>query len=566
MEKMRIQLLIFCFATPLTVGSVACTGQLPGSFRYLQQEQNFSSQLQINTKIDLLWVVDNSTSMDVSQEKLRGGFEAFATRYMKPTWDIRVAVITTDTYLANTAFSTYLNKTVPGSVGWTSTYISGRLGTFQNPSWNTSLVNLANGSFPSGIKYGEIVPAWRQNYARLLPGLHDGPVSAFCFEAMPYFMKGLTQCQIRDDQTQNTGIANCLNPNTGSGESSLSQCVNTVQNDTVRTGRAIIETVPPTGTAADATWSAQLIQDFRVNLTTGSSGHNSERGIGSVLQLLSDNESTATAFFRKDSLRGIIFVTDEEDQTLRIPETPDAGFSPDSFYACDQAGLIAANPTANISGVGGYCCSNPANGCKWGSAGTTCASVTVGSLTYTPSICADPAQLLPVSEAKDTLDTFFRNLDQTDGSSSPNYFVVSIVPLDEQAIQDLQTAREATDTTVGTLKTKAVERGERYLALGNLVGNGSLSMNLAETDYTPILNTIGQSIIEKKSVFTLDRAPTGSEDMIIRVNHADGTSTIIPESKYLIDGKSIRITDEDFVLGLSRTDTIAINYQPKTAY
>jgi len=58
--------------------SSGCTSQIPGSFRFLQQEQKFASQQKINTKIDLLWVVDNSASMDVSQQKLRDGFSGFA--------------------------------------------------------------------------------------------------------------------------------------------------------------------------------------------------------------------------------------------------------------------------------------------------------------------------------------------------------------------------------------------------------------------------------------------------------------------------------------------------------
>src|SRR6478672_3179624 len=89
-------------------GLTGCTGQLPGSFRYSQQEQAFTSELSINTKIDLLWVVDNSSSMDIAQSKLRNGFATFAAKYMKPTWDIHVAVITTDSYLADPAWQSYL--------------------------------------------------------------------------------------------------------------------------------------------------------------------------------------------------------------------------------------------------------------------------------------------------------------------------------------------------------------------------------------------------------------------------------------------------------------------------
>ena len=171
---MRVQFARISTVIAFTVLSFsACTNQLEDSFRFLQQLEAFGILTQINTKVDLLWVVDNSASMDISQRKLRDGAQAFADKYLKPSWDIRIAVITTDTYLAHSAFSTYLDTTVPGTVGYTSPYIQGRLATFENPTWNPNLVNLTTGAFDSGVKYGELVPTWGPNYSRLLPGLHD---------------------------------------------------------------------------------------------------------------------------------------------------------------------------------------------------------------------------------------------------------------------------------------------------------------------------------------------------------------------------------------------------------
>ncbi|MBI4924332.1 MAG: hypothetical protein HY843_00280, partial [Bdellovibrio sp.] len=353
-----------------------CTGQLKSSFRLAQQEQTFSAQQEINTKIDLLWVVDNSASMDVSQQKLRNGFSGFAKKYMQPTWDIRIAVITTDTYLAHQSFYSYLNKLVPGTTGWKSTYINSRLNTFTNPSWNPELVNLSTGAFDSGVLFKELVPVWNQNYARLLPGVHDGPIPALCSELMPYFIKGPAQCATRDDQTKNTGTLRCVTPNTQNGESSVTQCVNTVQNDSIHSGKAIISTQPQ-GVPADSAWTEQLIHNFMVNASTGSAGHGSERGLYSVLQLLHDNESTETAFFRKDSLRGIIFVSDEDDQSLAIDENPDYNYSPYINYKCDQASLESMNSGVSVSGVNGYCCSNINNNCFYGKYGTSCQSKTI---------------------------------------------------------------------------------------------------------------------------------------------------------------------------------------------
>lgn len=509
--------------------SSGCTGQVAGSFRFQQQNESFRSEQEVNTKIDLLWVVDNSSSMDVSQAKLRAGFESFASRYMKPTWDIRVAAISTDTYIANSAFNAYLSSTVPGTAGYVSPYL---------------------GSLPAqGLQYADINPLWGSQYARLLAGIHDGPLTALCFEGMPYFFLGVTNCRLRDAPDSPTGTANCLNP--GAGESSLSQCVNTVANDTVRSGKAIISTL---GAQVD-----QLNRDFMINLSTGSSGHGSERGLGSVLQLISDNETTATSFFRQGSLRVLIFVTDEDDQTMRLPSSVPPGFEPFSNYACDQTSIIAANGSASGQS-GGYCC---ASGCLFGASGTNCPSKTVDGLTYRLGICP-VGTLVPVAEVKQTLDAFFRALDSSAPDADPNYFVASIVPTTAQAIQQLQTSRTDSDFAVGVVRTWAVDRPDRYLELGALVGSDSLALDISAHDYTPILDSIGRKIIEKKSTFILNFAPTGTDDMVITIRHINGTETPVPAGAIQIEGKILRITDLDLVLSFSSTDQIVINYQPKS--
>lgn len=563
-----------CWLTLCGLGALtsACTGQLPGSFRLQQQEQTFAAQLQINTKIDLLWVVDNSSSMDVSQEKLRKGFAAFAKKYMQPTWDIRVAVITTDTYIAHPAFATFLGQTIAGtttSPGNHSNYITSRLSTFQNPASNPTLVNLSNGNYTNGVRFVDLVPVWGPNYSRLLPGMHDGPIPALCSELLPYFLNGVTHCAIRDDQFAYSGPAHCLHP-TGS-ENSLSQCVNTVENDTIHSGAPIISTMPPADYPKDAEsmakWKNLLIDHFTINASTGSSGHGSERGLGSVLQLLKDNEGTSTAFFRKGSLRGIIFISDEDDQTFSIEETLPSGFNPFTHYQCDQASLLALNPSSpnKITGSKGLCCSNPANQCKFGGEGISCPSKTVDGFAYTPSICPKAELLMPVASVKQSLDSFFIALD-AESATVPNFFIASIVVLTGDAVNSLQKDRNADDILVGAVKTAAVDRGDRYIDLGNLVGNGSLALNIADEDYSPILDAIGKSIIEHKSTFNLDRAPTSSEDMIITIIHADESITVIGSDKFVIKDKAIVITDHDLVLSLSATDQISINYQPKSVF
>lgn len=533
------------------LGSTACTQYKLDSFRYAQQNETYAASQDINTKVDLLWVIDNSASMDVSQQRLRAGLTSFANTYLKPTWDMRIAVITTDTYLANSKFSSYLNSTVSGSVNWTSTYLTNHKATWVNPSWNTSLFNTSTGRFTNGFKYNEMVPAWGALgllYSRLLPGIHDGPITGLCSESTPtaFFYAGSAHCSTRDLRT-NTGTSHCLNPS--GGESSVTQCVNTIQNDTVHSGKAILSTMPPSGVQGNQAWIDQLVDDFMVNATTGSAGHGSERGLASVIQMLNDNESTSSAFFRAGSTRGIIFLSDEEDQSMDLPATPPAGFSPNTYYSCDAAGVTALN------GANTFCCAG--GSCTYGSYGTTCPSKTIDGYTYTVSVCPDSTKLTPVATIKTQIDNFFTALDGT-----TNYFVVSIVPTTAASIQSIQADRVTEENGVGSIHLTTVDRGDRYIALGNLVGNGSFSMDLGATDYSPILDAIGQAVLDKKSTFTLARAPTSQEEMIVQIIHQSGASTVLTANQYSISGTTLKITDRNVILNLSSTDKININYQP----
>ena len=545
----------------ISAAATGCTGVPPGAVLLQQQQETFSSQLQFNTEIDMLWVVDNSSSMDVDQMKLRNGFTAFAQKYMLPTWDIHVAVITTDTYLANPAFQTWLGPTVPGTTGYKSAYIGSRLGTFVNPPGNPTLVNLITGAFDSGVKIKDLIPQWGPNYGKLSPGTHDGPVPALCFEGMPLFMGGESQCKIRDNQAAYNGSSHCLNP--GTGETSVTQCVNTLENNTIHSGKAIISTQPPAGTPGDQTWVNSLINNFMVNVSTGSAGMGSERGLGSVLELIGDNESTSTAFFRQNSIRAIIFVSDEDDQTMTLPATPPAGFSPWTHYACDQASLVALNGAGPITGANSFCCSQP--GCQFGAEGTSCPSKTVDGYTYTLGVCALPNQLVAVSDVKTQLDTFFNKLDGVSAGSPANYYVFSIVALAGTSIQTLATSRNQDDINAGSLRVPETDRSDRYIALGNLVGGGSTAMDITSSDYSPILDTIGGVITEKRGTFPLSRVPTGLDQMFVQVVHADGTQTTLSQTVYTISGNQLVITDLPTLLSLKSTDQILVNYQPNSS-
>jgi len=539
--------------------ALSCTESIPEAYHYQQQEEVFGSTTQVNTKIDLLWVVDNSASMDAVQQKLRNGFSSFAQKYMKPTWNIRIGVITTDTYLANPAFSDYLGRTLSNSQN-TSAYIQGLGANFQNPDYNPTLTD-GNGYFTNGFTPSDLFPSWNSDYAKLLSGNHDGPIRSICFEGLPHFYLGVSDCRVRDSQT-NTGVANCLAP--GSGESSISQCVNTLLNDTVRSGKPILSTIPDGGLSGSA-WIDQLVKDFMVNATTGSAGHGSERGLGSVTQFLGDNETSDSRFFRADSLRGIIFVSDEDDQTMVLPTNPAASFNPNSNYACDLSGLqtlnpggtTALNPTqiANIK-----CCTG--GSCTYGDAGTSCPSKTVDGQTYTRSVCANTSDLVPVTTVKTAIDSFFRTLDDTGDLGDPNYFVVSIVPTTWDSISTLQAAREVNDLAANSMLSFAADRGDRYIDLATQVANGSLVVDISENDYAQVLDKIGQAILDKKGTFYLNRAPTNKAEMFLGILHANGSMDIVPDGDFIIDGSKIKIINIDLVLSLQDSDQIVVNYQP----
>ncbi|MBS1985414.1 MAG: hypothetical protein JST16_14710 [Bdellovibrionales bacterium] len=582
--------------------TASCTGQLPGSFRYQQQEEAFSSQQQVNTKIDLLWVVDNSSSMDVSQKALRDKFAGFAKKYLKPYWDIRVAVITTDTYLANPVFQNYMNTTIPGSVNFKSYYLASMVAARAaavNPATDGKLSTLSlmgvsvttsvgsAGIFTNGIKYKDLVPGWARgtDYARLLPGIHDGPIAALCTEKLPYFAADDNaayplvfgpQCKIRDASDTYTGVAQCLNPTSGT---SVTQCVNTVLNDTVHSGKAILLTKPDGIVPDQDAWVQSLIDNFTVNVSVGSAGGGSERGLGSVMEFIDNNESSATAFFRPDSLRGIIFVSDEDDQTMTLPNISavPTGFSPDTDYGCDMNSLVTANtgkfadPTNFLQNQYKYCCTS---GCALKP--TTCPVRTVGSLTYSVGVCPDASKLVTVASVKDKLDAFFLQLDGNK-YTTPNYFVFAIVATSDTTIQTLQAARYQSDDHLDTMpfynssgavvtqarpRIPAVDKGWRYIEFADAVGNGSMSYDIGSPDYSVLLDSIGTTIIQKKSVFQLTFAPTTKDEMIVKVNHADGTSTIVDHAQYEFSGKTLTITDLPFVLSLKDTDAVVINYQP----
>jgi len=89
----------------ITLLAVAASGGLVGcnkndsSFSTLPTSKAFS-QATINNKVDILWVIDNSLSMDPLQQNLINNYSAFMTTFKGKNFDYQMAVTTSDAYLA----------------------------------------------------------------------------------------------------------------------------------------------------------------------------------------------------------------------------------------------------------------------------------------------------------------------------------------------------------------------------------------------------------------------------------------------------------------------------------
>jgi hypothetical protein len=551
MRKQHLIVRITRLAPVMTLCVSACT-QLPNNFRLQQQEEVFSSSQSFNSKLDMLWVIDNSPSMGPAQKKIRDGFQRFADRYMQPSWDIRVAVISQDTYLAHPDFAGYLNSTDPNGIGWhaaasgtqvdylspTSTANPRRATPFVSPSWwgTTSITSTGKVNGPLKVRHGapgygganlsaDVGPSNPSQWARLVPGRHDGPMQAICWplRSAPFFF-GVSDCSVRDHEDLYSGVGNCVQGGTGNLDSDK-QCVNTIMNNTVRSGRPIISTRPPAGVAADDAWKQQLYSDFMVNLSGGTSGLGVEKFFNSVEQLITDNESSSTAFFRPGALRVVIFVSDEDDQSMVFPASTQ---------------II---PT-------------------WGYDGnTSCPWKTVDGHTYRLQICPQASKLLGVSQFKSELDAFFQGVDQSGPGGNPNYFVVSIGP---QSGATLQQLHDDFGESGGGYSSVSSDYPQRVSDLVDLVQNRSLKLELTSTDYSPLLDQIGLSIVQNKATFQLSRAATGQEDMFVKILKADGSVVPVSPSQYTIAGTLLTFVDLDFVLALGSDDRISVSYQPRS--
>ncbi|MGZ3795891.1 MAG: hypothetical protein ACXVCE_15125 [Bacteriovorax sp.] len=80
---------------------MAACNKSADSFSLLADASSYKQSAQyVPRKVDILWVIDNSGSMDSSQTRLANSFSSFIKKFVATDSDFHMAVTTTDTYLA----------------------------------------------------------------------------------------------------------------------------------------------------------------------------------------------------------------------------------------------------------------------------------------------------------------------------------------------------------------------------------------------------------------------------------------------------------------------------------
>lgn len=92
---------LFQLSVIMGVGLTSC-GKLP-DYQVLSQQDAFVADAEVNPNIDLLFVIDNSGSMQRDQQVLADSFNNFITNFTNKNLQYRIGVITTDTCNLNTS-------------------------------------------------------------------------------------------------------------------------------------------------------------------------------------------------------------------------------------------------------------------------------------------------------------------------------------------------------------------------------------------------------------------------------------------------------------------------------
>ncbi len=296
--------------------------------------------------------------------------------------------------------------------------------------------------------------------------------------------------------------------------------------------------------------------EFAKQVAVGTDGIYEEHGFDSVEQFLNDNEklpSSKNKLFRKGSQRIIVFLSDENDQSMDAssvgPEPRKLLFAGSYYKDKDPA---AANKTLPAH----FTIECPT-------------SVVEGKTLEAMNICLRPGLVTPVELVKNRMDDFFRGLDGVPGAN-PNYSVFAIVTKDLNTIEKLRAVGEEFDSQGKKVITH--ERADRYLELVNLVGGASASMDIGSENYAPVLEKIGLEVVNHSTVqmykqqttFELDKAPDQREFLVVTLVRASGERIILKRNQFAVTGKILKITDEALIKTLKDGDGFKFYYQPST--
>lgn len=349
-----------------------------------------------------------------------------------------------------------------------------------------------------GFSYG---PNFGADYARLLPGFADGP---------------------RPFTPTNTTAP--------------------------RSGNPILSSLVPNN-QTPASWLQQIVSAFSLNAKPGTDGDGSERGMESVVKFLEDNEKQACPthyphchLFRKNSTRGIIFVTDENDSSF--------------FSECQTSDLVKKYNGTPDGSYGDYTTKYFQNGYMH----------LVSTGTSTGSSANDSVTACNITVGKKMIDNFFIWLDN--GSTKRNYFIAAIVhPLQGLPATVPATGFPGCDPEMcKTSKTYAELVKLMKSDAQNPAASSSSTFDILKNNYSSLLTSIGQSTQTNSSniptgSFTLKQSPLNSSSIVIVIfdPSASYSKTLTP-TDFTLDGNIIQIKNSAFE-GVPTTAKVKITYQ-----
>lgn len=112
MRKIYLFYILTCLSIALT-GLTACSSP---SFSLAPEKNVFRQNSASHSKtVDILWVVDNSASMQTSQTNIANNFSAFIDQFLNRGMQFRMAFTTTDAYLSQFSGNNQLSKFRDGS-------------------------------------------------------------------------------------------------------------------------------------------------------------------------------------------------------------------------------------------------------------------------------------------------------------------------------------------------------------------------------------------------------------------------------------------------------------------